>query len=113
RSSGRDAVSVAIPESGLSNRLRSLLERALSVPSVARCPLAWRLYLHFLRVQGTTSRSEGILYRAVQACPWAKVLYMDAVRSFPERVQELTDMMTEKELRLRAPPEEVDILMED
>ncbi|XP_032819937.2 nuclear exosome regulator NRDE2 [Petromyzon marinus] len=111
--SGRDAVSVAIPESGLSNRLRSLLERALSVPSVARCPLAWRLYLHFLRVQGTTSRSEGILYRAVQACPWAKVLYMDAVRSFPERVQELTDMMTEKELRLRAPPEEVDILMED
>ncbi|CAM9975515.1 unnamed protein product [Lampetra planeri] len=111
--SGRDAVSVAIPESGLSNRLRSLLERALSVPSVARCPLTWRLYLHFLRVQGTTSRSEGILYRAVQACPWAKVLYMDAVRSFPERVQELTDMMTEKELRLRAPPEEVDILMED
>lgn len=40
-------------------------------------------------------------------------LYMDAVRLFPERVQEFLDLMTEKELRLRLPMEELDILLED
>ncbi len=40
-------------------------------------------------------------------------LYMDAVQLFPERVQEFLDLMTEKELRLRVPMEEVDILLED
>lgn len=40
-------------------------------------------------------------------------LYMDAVLLFPDAVTEFLDLMTEKELRLRAPMEEVEILMED
>lgn len=40
-------------------------------------------------------------------------LYMDAVLLFPDNVQEFLDLMQEKELRLRVPMEEVDILLED
>ena len=40
-------------------------------------------------------------------------LYMDAVQLFPGHLQEFVDLMTEKELRLRLPLEELDILLED
>lgn len=46
-------------------------------------------------------------------CVCLQGLYMDAVQLFPERVQEFLDLMTEKELRLRVPMEEVDILLEE
>lgn len=39
-------------------------------------------------------------------------LYMDGVQLLPERLQEFVDVMTEKELRLRLPLEELDILLE-
>ena len=32
---------------------------------------------------------------------------------FPDKLQELVDMMTEKELRVQIPVEELDILMSD
>lgn len=38
---------------------------------------------------------------------------MDAVQLFPGHLQEFVDLMTEKELRLRLPLEELDILLED
>ena len=38
---------------------------------------------------------------------------MDGVQLFPEHLQEFVDLMTEKELRLRLPLEELDILLED
>lgn len=37
---------------------------------------------------------------------------MDGVQLFPEQMQEFVDLMTEKELRLRLPLEELDILLE-
>ena len=40
-------------------------------------------------------------------------LYMDAVQLFPGHLQEFVDLMTERELRLRLPLEELDILLED
>ena len=41
-----------------------------------------------------------------------QTLYTDAIGYFPEKLVELMDIMTEKELRIRAPIEELDILME-
>lgn len=38
---------------------------------------------------------------------------MDAVQLFPDQLQEFVDLMTEKEIRLRLPLEELDILLED
>lgn len=39
-------------------------------------------------------------------------LFLDGVKLFPEQMQEFVDLMTEKELRLRLPLEELDILLE-
>ncbi|KAK9959847.1 hypothetical protein ABG768_009947 [Culter alburnus] len=98
---------------GLSNRIRSLFETATATEHGAHCPLLWRMYLNFMVCDGNAERGSGIFYKALQDVPWVKGLYMDAVQLFPERVEEFLDLMTEKELRLRVPMEEVDILLED
>ena len=36
---------------------------------------------------------------------------MDCVKYFPEMLQEVSDLMTEKELRVRLPLEELDVLL--
>lgn len=41
-----------------------------------------------------------------------QVLYMDAVQKLPEDVQDIVDLMTEKEIRLRAPLEEIELLLQ-
>ncbi|XP_016297609.1 protein NRDE2 homolog isoform X1 [Sinocyclocheilus anshuiensis] len=102
-----------LPNNGLSNRIRCLFENATATEHGAHCPLLWRMYLNFMVCDGNAERGSGIFYKALQAVPWVKGLYMDAVQLFPERVQEFLDLMTEKELRLRVPMEEVDILLED
>lgn len=43
----------------------------------------------------------------------AQALYMDAVEYFPDEMQEVVDLMTEKELRVRLPLEELELLLED
>uniref|UniRef100_A0A3Q3RCK2 NRDE-2, necessary for RNA interference, domain containing n=1 Tax=Monopterus albus TaxID=43700 RepID=A0A3Q3RCK2_MONAL len=86
-----DAALPILPECGLGNRIRGLFESAIATEMGAHCPLLWRMYMHFL----------------------VRCLYMDAVQLFPDRLQEFVDLMTEKELRLRLPLEELDILLED
>ncbi|XP_015245421.1 PREDICTED: protein NRDE2 homolog [Cyprinodon variegatus] len=102
-----------LPENGLSNRIRGLFEGAASTETGAHCPLVWRMYIHFLVSEGKADKARGIFYKALQSIPWVKGLYMDAVQLFPEHLQEFVDLMTEKELRLRLPLEELDILLED
>uniref|UniRef100_A0A3B3I8A8 NRDE-2, necessary for RNA interference, domain containing n=1 Tax=Oryzias latipes TaxID=8090 RepID=A0A3B3I8A8_ORYLA len=84
-----------LPENGLGNRIRGLFETATKTEDGAHCPLLWRMYIHFL------------------VRPIMPGLYMDAVQLFPEHLQEFIDLMMEKELRLRLPLEELDILLED
>lgn len=69
--------------------------------------------MKFLVSLGNKERSKGVFYKALQNCPWAKVLYMDAVEHFPDEMQEILDLMTEKELRVRLPLEELELLLED
>ncbi|XP_072546289.1 nuclear exosome regulator NRDE2 [Salminus brasiliensis] len=102
-----------MPETGLSNRIRSLFEVAVVTKQGAHCPLLWRMYMNFMVCNGDQERGRGLFYKALQNVPWAKGLYMDAVQLFPERVQEFLDLLVEKELRLRAPMEEVEILLEE
>ncbi|XP_041928788.1 nuclear exosome regulator NRDE2 isoform X1 [Alosa sapidissima] len=113
RSGGIGDTLPTIPENGLSNRIRSLFEAATATEEGAQCPLLWRMYLKFMASEGNKERAKGIFYKALQNIPWAKGLYMDAVLLFPDAVTEFLDLMTEKELRLRAPMEEVEILLED
>ncbi|KAG7224661.1 hypothetical protein INR49_011414 [Caranx melampygus] len=98
RSCCHDTALPILPENGLSNRIRGLFESATSTE---------------MDVRGKVDKARGIFYKALQNIPWAKGLYMDAVQLFPEHLQEYVDLMTEKELRLRLPLEELDILLED
>ncbi|XP_017281642.1 nuclear exosome regulator NRDE2 [Kryptolebias marmoratus] len=102
-----------LPENGLSNRIRGLFESAIATETGAHCSLLWRMYIYFLVSEGKMDKARGIFYKALQNIPWAKGLYMDAAQLFPEHLQEFVDLMTEKELRLRLPLEELDILLED
>ncbi|XP_070776652.1 nuclear exosome regulator NRDE2 [Enoplosus armatus] len=113
RSCCHDAALPILPENGLSNRIRGLFESALATEMGSHCPLLWRMYMHFLVSEGKVDKATGIFYKALQNIPWAKGLYMDAVQLFPEHLQEFVDLMTEKELRVRLPLEELDILLED
>uniref|UniRef100_A0A3Q0KR46 Protein NRDE2 homolog n=1 Tax=Schistosoma mansoni TaxID=6183 RepID=A0A3Q0KR46_SCHMA len=54
---------------------------------------------------------KAVFYRAVEDVPWAKALYTDLVRYCPEDVEEVVDLLSERELRLRTPLEEVDLLL--
>ncbi|KTF78451.1 hypothetical protein cypCar_00010693 [Cyprinus carpio] len=89
-----------MPNNGLSNRICCLFENATATEHGSHCPLLQRMYLNFMVCDGNAERGSGILYKALQAVPWVKGLYMDAVQLFPERVQEFLDLMTEKQLRL-------------
>ncbi|XP_041071203.1 nuclear exosome regulator NRDE2 isoform X1 [Carcharodon carcharias] len=102
-----------LPETGLSNRIKALFEHAVQSEAGVHCVLLWRMYLSFTVTQGNVERIKGLFYRALQACPWAKVLYLDAVGHLPGQLQEILDLMTEKEIRIRIPIEELEILMED
>ncbi|CAN9502574.1 unnamed protein product [Ophioblennius macclurei] len=113
RSCSHDDPLSILPENGLSNRIRGLFESAAVTEMGAHCPLLWRMYIHFLVSEGKVHQAKGIFYKALQNIPWTKGLYMDAVQLFPEHLQEFVDLMTEKELRLRLPLEELDILLED
>ncbi|XP_078090594.1 nuclear exosome regulator NRDE2 [Mustelus asterias] len=102
-----------LPETGLTNRIRALFEHAVRSEAGAHCVLLWRMYLSFTVAQGNAERVKRVFYRALQECPWAKILYLDAVGHLPGQLQEILDLMTEKEIRIRVPVEELEILMED
>ncbi|XP_034957789.1 nuclear exosome regulator NRDE2 [Zootoca vivipara] len=106
-------VYATIPETGLTNRIKALFEHAIETENGAHCPLLWRLYIYFMVSLGDKGKSKGVFYRALQNCPWTKVLYMDAISYFPDELQEILDLMTEKELRVRVPIEELELLLED
>uniref|UniRef100_A0A8C6DMQ0 Nuclear exosome regulator NRDE2 n=1 Tax=Moschus moschiferus TaxID=68415 RepID=A0A8C6DMQ0_MOSMO len=112
RVDGRE-VHATLPETGLTHRIRALFENAVQSAHGSQCPLLWRMYLNFLVSLGNKERSKGVFYKALQNCPWAKALYMDAVEYFPNEMQEVVDLMTEKELRVRLPLEELELLLED
>nr|XP_037275107.1 nuclear exosome regulator NRDE2-like [Rhipicephalus microplus] len=94
------------------NHVRRVLERAIELVSHRRCPLLWRLYIELELRLGARESAKAIFYRALQCCPWAKVLYVDGVRYFPECLQEVVDMLVEKGIRLRAPLEELQLLLD-
>ena len=66
---------------------------------------------------------RGLLFRGLQDSPGAKSLIMDTIRyysqnpvatEFPQYCQKsLQELMIEKEMRVRIPMEELDVLLED
>ena len=60
-------------DTGMSHKLRSLFERAVDSRVGRHSPLLWRLYLRFEQEEDNLRAAEGVYYRALQSCPWAKV----------------------------------------
>ncbi|XP_030569504.1 uncharacterized protein LOC115768914 [Drosophila novamexicana] len=78
-----------------------------------RNSLYWRLYLRCLSTERTSfERSKRCLLMAMDECPWDKALYMDGVTYVPQELGNLQDVMTEKQLRIYALPEELNVLRE-
>lgn len=80
------------------------------------CPLIWRLHLKHLAIrcrEGKDSRrAHGLFYEAIRRCPTNKALYMDAIAYFPEMMTEIIEIMSQKELVVRLPMEELDLLLQ-
>ena len=100
------------PSAASPHRVRRLFQRAVETRA-SRCPLLWRMYMEFERAQRGLEGlaiARGIFYRALQSCPGAKVLYLDAARHTPRQLQEVLDILQEKELHLRSPLEELELI---
>ncbi|XP_022250618.1 protein NRDE2 homolog isoform X2 [Limulus polyphemus] len=102
----------SVPDCGVTWRIRSLFERALDESPSRHCVGLWRWYLKFEVERQNYQRAEVIFYRALQQCPWAKDLYVDGIAYFPNKLEEIHDIMIEKEIRVRTPPEEIEMLQE-
>ncbi|KAJ8044687.1 Protein NRDE2-like [Holothuria leucospilota] len=109
-----DIKDTVISETGVSHRIRSLFEKAVSSRHTRHCILFWRMFLEFEVTQRNMKRAKSVFYRSLQNCPWAKVIYMDMIRYFPaeeDLLEEMVDLMTEKEIRIRCPLEELDMII--
>ena len=98
------------------HRARSIFGRAAADATARRCPLLWRMALEFERAQpvaGAAEAAQAVLYRALQNCPGAKCLYLDGTSRLPSMLQEVLDIMQEKELHLRSPLEELELIAEE
>lgn len=96
---------------GLTWKIRSLFEKALQCPSSQHCVALWRAYGGFEIMLGEYSRAKKIFHQSLQNCAWAKVLLMDAIEYFPDDFMSILNVISEKQLRIHTPVEEVTLLM--
>eukprot|EP00041_Stephanoeca_diplocostata_P034972 m.1215446 g.1215446 ORF g.1215446 m.1215446 type:complete len:1279 (+) comp24610_c1_seq2:71-3907(+) len=109
---------LVVPHGGASiYRVRRLLERASADQLVRRNPLVWRMWLEFERAQASSDAdieaAKNVFYRGIQNCPGVKVLYLDGTSRVPTVLREVLDIIQEKELHLRAPIEELELLAQE
>jgi len=102
---------VQVKQTGVTHQLRAWFEKALQQRSVCHSVLIWRLYMYFENTFGSVEKVKAVYYRSLQNCPWAKALYIDAIQYVPDMMQDVLDLMIEKELRVRTPVEELDLLL--
>jgi hypothetical protein len=105
-----------VPPDNIFYKLDALLCAAEKNILTRHCPLIWRLHLKHLAIRVSEGkdqkRAEGLFYDAIRHCPTSKALYMDVVSYFPEMMKEVLDLMGEKQLLVRLPIEELDLLLE-
>ncbi|EAT37577.1 AAEL010459-PA [Aedes aegypti] len=103
-------------------RILNLLKHSLRRDSPLRQnALLWRLYIRELFDQPTSlqkgdnvlEQCKRTLYLALEACPWNKMLYLDGAFFAPQELSQLLDLLMEKQLRIHAIPEELEILRDE
>lgn len=95
------------------SRINNILKE--STTNSLKCnALVWRLYLRSLcDQQENFDRMKSILLTGLDECPWNKALYMDGCVYVPQEVPHLQDLLIEKQLRVYALPEELEILRDE
>lgn len=109
---------LVVPHGGASvHRVRRLLQKASMDQQMRRNPLMWRMWLEFERAQASSAvdmeAAKNVFYRGIQNCPASKVLYLDGTSRVPTVLREVLDIIQEKELHLRAPIEELEMMAEE
>uniref|UniRef100_A0A336KAT6 CSON006601 protein n=1 Tax=Culicoides sonorensis TaxID=179676 RepID=A0A336KAT6_CULSO len=101
-------------EDAYKKRVISLLEVVTDKKSgIRQNALLWRLYLRALfdvNSNQTLVKCRNTLYEALDVCPWNKALYLDGAFFSPQELPQLMDLILEKQLRIHAIPEELQIL---
>ncbi|XP_055694670.1 nuclear exosome regulator NRDE2 isoform X2 [Lutzomyia longipalpis] len=77
-------------------------------------PLMWRLHLRCAyELEASLHQCRNVLFAALDECPWNKSLYLDGAVYVPHELTQLQDLIIEKQLRIYALPEELEILRSD
>lgn len=96
-------------------RVRSLLhEVVMKDEKLKKNAILWRLYLRILfELENSFDQCKNALYSALDECPWNKSLYLDGAVFVPHELTQIQDLIIEKQLRIYALPEELEILRKD
>jgi hypothetical protein len=94
---------------GLHHRIRKKFSSA--VEKYPQCALLWRMYLAFEKKMDNEVEYENVFYRAIDHLPHVKCLYIDAIIYMPYRIDEYLRTMSDRDVRLRVPIEEIRMLL--
>ncbi|CAJ0914258.1 933_t:CDS:2 [Entrophospora sp. SA101] len=88
------------------HRVRNLFDKALECPKTKNSISLWALYINYEIKHEQYSKAKILYYNAIRECPWSKDLYMIAFRKLrsqfsTEELDEVMNVMLEKEIRLR------------
>ena len=92
------------------DRIRAKFEKL--VTDFPQCAIGWRLYLAFEQKCGNQTNYESIFYRATEYLPYQKQLYIDACIYLPYRVDEFLRSLSDRDLRIRTPIEEIRMMLD-
>ena len=101
---------VEVLQTGLHHRIRAKFEKL--VTDFPQCAVGWRLYLAFEQKCGNQTNYESIFYRATEYLPYQKQLYIDACIYLPYRVDEFLRSLSDRDLRIRTPIEEIRMMLD-
>ncbi|KAH7307034.1 hypothetical protein KP509_22G043300 [Ceratopteris richardii] len=111
------AISIEIGRQGSSPRIHSLFEKAVQSNATQQSVILWRFYIAYeLQLRNDVDAARRVYFRAIHACPWSKLLWMDGFSKMStvlsaKELTEFQDIMREKELRIRT--DVYEILLEE
>lgn len=96
-------------------RVRSLLQEVvLNDEKLKKNAILWRLYLRILfELENSFNQCKNALFSALDECAWNKSLYLDGAVFVPHELTQIQDLIIEKQLRIYALPEELEILRKE
>ncbi|EOA29757.1 hypothetical protein CARUB_v10012846mg [Capsella rubella] len=101
------ALSYELSKGGSSHRIRGLFERAFAQDTLKNSVILWRCYIAYeMDIAHNPSAARRIYFRAINACPWSKKLWLDGFRKLSsvltvKEMSDLQEVMRDKELNIR------------